>query len=99
MSRAYSIISIATIGVLVAVLVVTAGPASARIITFPGFQSGWQQASTGIQVDSHGQDYMMLVGATVRDHRSNQEGTYNPSGWHGGGPYGGGRRGQTSPVS
>jgi hypothetical protein len=89
MTRAFYIMAIATIGVIAAVFVATAVPASATTVTSSAFQSGWQQALARIEVPLQVQGYVMVAGATVRDHRSCAPncGTFNTPtyGHHGGG--------------
>ncbi len=92
-------IALATSAAVAVLIVVSAGPAAATSITYSGIQTVSSLVMAGTN-ESQGQGHIMLAGATVRDHRSNQGGTYNPSGWYGGGGRGaGGRRGQTPPVS
>ena len=94
MSRAYSIMSIATIAVLVVVLIVTAGPASATTVTSSAFQTGWQQALEPIGMGLVGHGYMVAFRGgggyrgqpNVIDHRSCAPncGTWNTSSGSGG---------------
>jgi hypothetical protein len=89
MSRAFSITAISTLGVIVAVFVAAASPASATTATSSAFQSGWQQALEPIEMGLVGHGYMVAFTGghhgnwtpTVIDHRSCAPncGTWNSS--------------------
>lgn len=87
MSRAFSIMAISTIGVIVAVFVAAASPASATTATSSAFQSGWQQALEPIEMGLVGHGYMVAwtgghhPSQKVIDHRSSAPncGTWNSS--------------------
>lgn len=57
-----------TTAVVAAFMVMFAGPAPATSITYSGIQT----VSSPVMVGSHGQGYLMLAGAQVRDHRNKQ---------------------------
>ena len=73
-----------TTAVVAALIIMFAGPAAATSITYSEIQT----VSSPVMVGSHGQGYVMLAGAKVRDHRSCAPncGTYNTGDT--GGPYG-----------
>jgi hypothetical protein len=95
MSRTFSIMAISTIGVIVAVFLAAASPASATIATSSAFQKGWQQALEPIEMGLVGHGYMVAFTGghsgegghhgnwtpTVIDHRSCAPncGTWNSS--------------------
>jgi hypothetical protein len=101
MTREFSIMAVLTIGLFVAVLAETAGSAAATTTTSFALQGGSQQALGRVELPIQGSGYMMLAGATIRDHRSCAPncGPYYPNGagYHGGGYHGGGRNPQNPP--
>jgi hypothetical protein len=79
MSRTLLTMTLVTSTVLAAFMTATAGQIPATSVTDPTVQISRQQSLASIQVDSRVPGYMMLAGATVRDHRSNSSGTWQGS--------------------